>query len=72
MSSYEVPEPILNSPFEKPKEYWYIQEGEQPELAAGETAPGYFSTPRSEGRMDGDRSFASVEGVSDGIRSGVG
>src|SRR5581483_9977028 len=33
MSHYvEVPEPILNSPFEKPTRYWYIREGEQPEL----------------------------------------
>lgn len=28
----EVGEPILNSPFEKPTRYWYIREGEQPEL----------------------------------------
>ncbi len=33
MSGYvEVSEPIQNSPFEKPARYWYIQEGEQPEL----------------------------------------
>jgi type III restriction enzyme len=28
----EVSEPIQNSPFEKPTRYWYIREGEQPEL----------------------------------------
>jgi len=28
----EVSEPIVNSPFEKPSRYWYIREGEQPEL----------------------------------------
>src|SRR4029077_3603891 len=27
--------PILNSPFEEPKRYWYIREGEQPELRPG-------------------------------------
>jgi type III restriction enzyme len=33
MSGYpEVSEPILNSPFEKPTRYWYIREGERPEL----------------------------------------
>src|ERR1700758_4386652 len=33
MSHYvEVSEPILNSPFDKPSRYWYIREGEQPEL----------------------------------------
>ena len=35
MSSFEVPEPIQNSPFEKPQKYWYIQEGEDPELRDG-------------------------------------
>src|SRR3990172_2509189 len=27
MSCYEVPEPILNSPFEEPAEHWHIEEG---------------------------------------------
>ncbi len=27
MSTFEVSEPIQNSPFEKPARYWYIQEG---------------------------------------------
>ena len=35
MSSFEVSEPIKNSTFEKPKKYWYIQEGEDPELRDG-------------------------------------
>lgn len=36
MSNYvEVSEPILNSPFAKPDRYWYIREGEQPELRNG-------------------------------------
>src|SRR5579862_1097528 len=33
----EVSEPILNSPFEKPTRYWYIREGEQPELRPSST-----------------------------------
>jgi type III restriction enzyme len=37
--SYEVSEPILNSPFEKPKQYWYIQEGEEPQRRAGRRPP---------------------------------
>lgn len=28
MSTYEVPDPILNSPFDEPGEHWYIAEGE--------------------------------------------
>lgn len=40
--NYEVPEPILNSPFEEPKEHWYIREGETPERRAGRRPAGYF------------------------------
>ncbi|NLW50321.1 MAG: DEAD/DEAH box helicase family protein [Candidatus Brocadiaceae bacterium] len=35
MTSFEVPTPILNTPFEEPKEYWYIREGESPEQRPG-------------------------------------
>ncbi|HEY6345582.1 MAG TPA: hypothetical protein VIY49_29130 [Bryobacteraceae bacterium] len=35
MNPVEVPNPILNSPFEEPNQYWYIQEGEEPQLRAG-------------------------------------
>lgn len=34
-SSFEVAEPILNSPFDEPHHYWYIREGEQPDCRAG-------------------------------------
>jgi type III restriction enzyme len=40
--NYEVPEPILNPPFEEPKEYWYLQEGESPERRSGRRPAGYF------------------------------
>lgn len=42
MSSYEVSEPIQNSPFEKPSKYWYIQEGEEPQLRDGRRASVVF------------------------------
>src|SRR5579885_2528321 len=43
MAEYaEVSQPILNSPFEKPSRYWYIQEGEQPELRDGRRPPVVF------------------------------
>ncbi len=32
MTSYEVPEPIQNGPFESPQKYWYIREGGPAEL----------------------------------------
>ena len=35
MSGFEVPTPIQNTPYEEPKRYWYIREGESPELREG-------------------------------------
>ena len=42
MSAYEVPQPILNSPFEEPKEHWHIVEGEEPEQRPGRRPAMYF------------------------------
>jgi type III restriction enzyme len=42
VSNYEVPEPILNSPYEEPKQYWRIQEGESPEKLTGRRPAMYF------------------------------
>jgi type III restriction enzyme len=42
VSSYEVPEPILNSPFDEPKEHWHIVEGEVPEKRPGRRPAMYF------------------------------
>lgn len=42
MSSYEVPEPILNSPFKEPAEHWHIEEGAVPEQRPGRRRAGYF------------------------------
>ena len=47
MSSFEVAEPIQNSPFEKPKKYWYIQEGEEPDLRDGRR-PSVVFPPRDQ------------------------
>lgn len=35
MSAHEVPEPILNSPFEEPAEHWHISEHSSPERRSG-------------------------------------
>ena len=35
MSDFEVPNPILNPPFEEPAKHWYIQEGQDPVLRPG-------------------------------------
>jgi type III restriction enzyme len=47
MSSYEVPEPIQNSPFEEPRRYWYIREGEPAELREGRR-PAIVYPPRDD------------------------
>ena len=47
MSSYEVSEPILNSPFKKPALYWYIREGEEPQQREGRRPPVIFA-PREQ------------------------
>jgi type III restriction enzyme len=42
MSTFEVPTPILNSPFEEPKEHWWIVEGETPDRRAGRRPAMYY------------------------------
>jgi type III restriction enzyme len=42
MSGYEVPQPILNSPFDPPAEHWHIVEGEPPERVMGRRKAVYF------------------------------
>jgi len=42
MSSYEVPEPIINSPFDEPRQHWHIEEGKDPELLPGRRPAMYF------------------------------
>ena len=42
MSSFEVNQPILNSPYYEPAEHWYIEEGLQPERREGRRKAGYF------------------------------
>ncbi len=42
MSNYEVPEPILNSPFQEPAEHWHIVEGEAPERRQGRRPAVYY------------------------------
>ena len=42
MSSFEVEEPILNSPFREPGEFWQIEEGKPPVRAPGRRQAGYF------------------------------
>src|SRR5271154_3443953 len=51
MAGYpEVGEPIQNSPFEEPTRYWYIREGEQPQLIEGHRRPSIVFAPREQKR----------------------
>lgn len=48
MSAFEVPQPILNAPFEEPREHWHIEhwhsaEGEVPETRPGRRPAMYYS-----------------------------
>lgn len=53
-----VPEPIINSPYEAPKQYWLIREGMPPEKKAGRRPASYF--------------FRVPERAARGRRSGTG
>jgi type III restriction enzyme len=48
--SFEVGEPIQNSPFEEPKRYWYIREGEHPQLIEGSRRAAVVFPPRDQKR----------------------
>ncbi len=45
MTNFEVPEPIINSPYEEPKQYWKIAEGEPPQLLPGRRSSCYYYKP---------------------------
>ena len=45
MNAHEVPAPILNSPFEEPREHWRIVEHEPPERRTGRRPAMYFYRP---------------------------
>ena len=48
MNNFEVDEPILNSPYEEPKQYWDIRAGEAPRKIEGQRRlAGYFYRPPS-------------------------
>jgi type III restriction enzyme len=56
MTAYEVPEPILNSPFEEPEEHWHIVEGESPERRRGRRPAMYFyREPKAKPGVDANR-----------------
>jgi type III restriction enzyme len=63
MSSYEVPEPILNSPFEEPREHWHIVEGETPQKRPGRRPAMYFyrDPKAAQGKYVGSEAGTAIE-----------
>ena len=54
MSNFEVPSPILSSPFEEPKEHWWILEGQPAERRQGRRPALYFyREPSKDGEQRG-------------------
>jgi len=54
VSNFEVPSPILSSPFEEPKEHWWILEGQPAERRQGRRPAIYFyREPRQEAEQRG-------------------
>ena len=49
MSAYEVPEPIINSPFEEPQWHWHIEEGMPCEKRPGRRPSVYYYRPPKAG-----------------------
>jgi len=44
---FQVENPILNSPFLEPRQYWHIEEGTAPLIVEGRRKPAYFYRPPS-------------------------
>ena len=42
MTDFEVPQPIISSPYDEPTEHWHIEEGRPPERRSGRREAGYF------------------------------
>ena len=56
VSEFEVPEPILNSPFEEPREHWRIRRARRPLRAPGRRLAAYFyRPPGGDGRRGPER-----------------
>jgi hypothetical protein len=49
VNTFEVPQPILNSPFAEPAHHWCIREGGEPQMNAGRR-PAIAYPPRDEPR----------------------
>jgi len=53
MSTFEVSDPILNSPFEEPAEHWWLVEGAAPERRKGRRPAMYYYVEPNREQADG-------------------
>lgn len=61
MSSFEVGQPILNSPFEEPKAHWWILEGEPAQRRLGRRIAHYFyRDPRSASKSGAEADIGTM------------
>ena len=61
MNAHEVPEPILNSPFEEPEAHWWITEFDPPERRAGRRPAMYFYRPPGREPSQDERAGTAIE-----------
>jgi type III restriction enzyme len=62
MNPHEVPEPILNSPFDEPGEHWWITEHDPPERRPGRRpAMYYYRRPGSEPSLEQQGTGTAIE-----------
>lgn len=59
MSTFEVPQPILNSPYREPAEHWWMEEGKMPERRAGRRKAMYYYRPP--GKEEADKGGYHIE-----------
>lgn len=61
MTNFEVPEPIINTPYEEPKEHWKITEGEPPQRIPGRRSACYhYKPPTSQPTMFGAEDLGTL------------
>jgi len=62
MADYEVPEPILNSPYEEPALHWWIAEGSPPQKREGRRPAMYFyRDPKTRAEHQGRQGGEPIE-----------
>lgn len=60
MSNFEVLNPILGTPFEEPKLFWFIKESEKSHLRGGRRPSLVFRPSGNESETDQSRRFSST------------